>query len=501
MKAVILAAGVASRLNPLTNNVPKCMVRVCNKPLLEYQLEAYRAANIKDIYIVAGHKAEIIRNYCNQITDLNIEIIESADYKTTNNMYSLYLLREYLKGEAFVLNNADLVIDKNVVKIMVQDTRSDLIMVDTSQYNDESMKVRINEQGNIVDISKKISKGDAYGCSIDYYKFSKETSRILYDKIEDIIEKQKNLNQWTEIALQELLHAQTIIMQAVNTSGLRWVEVDNYTDLCIADWLFSNINPDLNDIDVLFIDLDGTVYLEDTLITGSKEFIETMENSGKKLYFLSNNSSKDKTQYIDKLRRFNISVDENKIILSTDGLLNFLKNKRIKSVYVVGTKALVNQIERCGIEVSMTSPEYVIIGYDTELTYEKLANANLLINMGIEMLATHCDIVCPTPHGSIPDVGAILKLLEITTGKTPKVTFGKPNASMISHILDSHNIPPERAAIIGDRLYTDMKLAENTGIKSILVLSGETTRDDVQNTDVHIDLIVSSLKAFIFANT
>ncbi|GHV66169.1 hypothetical protein AGMMS49928_00200 [Spirochaetia bacterium] len=497
MKAVILAAGIASRLRPLTTNRPKCMVRVCNKPLLEYQLDAYRRANVKDIYIVAGYEAQAIRDYCNRIADLNIHVIESVDYKTTNNMYSLYLTRDYVKNEAFILNNADLIIDGNMVNMMVQDTHPDLIMVDTSQYNDESMKIRVNENGDIIDISKKISEQDAYGCSIDYYKFSSRTSKILFDTIEDIIENQKNRNQWTEVALQLLLQNQAIKMQPINTNRLPWVEIDNYADLSIADALFSDIDANLKNIELLFLDLDGTVYLGNTIIDGSREFIEKMKKAGKSIYFLSNNSSKDKKQYVEKLKMFNIEAKEDNIILSTDGLVHYLNEKGIKSVYVVGTEALVAMIENSGISVSDVNPEYVIVGYDTELTYEKLAKAGLFINRGIEVLATHCDMVCPTPEGAIPDAGSMLKLLEAATGKTPKEIFGKPHASMIYHILEKNGIQPKHAAMIGDRMYTDMKLAENAGIKSILVLSGETTRDDVQEADIHIDLIVPSLRALL----
>jgi len=494
IKAVILAAGVASRLRPLTNNIPKCMVRIYGKSLLEYQLDAYREANIKEIFIVVGYKANLIIDYCNKIKDLNITIIENKEYLTTNNMYSLYLVKNIIKNNAFILNNADLIIEKDIVKLMVQDKRSDLIMVDTEQYNNESMKICIDNNKNIIDISKEIPKNLAYGCSIDYYKFSKEFSILLFDKIEDIIEKEKVLTKWTEVAIQDLLKSKSLIMQPISIQGKQWLEIDDYTDLEISEKLFSSIRPDLSSIDMLFIDLDGTIYLDDKLIEGSDLFIQRMKEMGKKIYFVSNNSSKSKIQYVNKLKYLNINAVEEDIILSTDGLLNYLKEKDVKTVYVVGTKALCTQIKNCGINISDINPEYIVVGYDTELTYEKLATACILLKNEVEIIATHCDLVCPTSKGVIPDIGSILKIFEVAVGKTPMIVFGKPEASMISHLLSKHNIKHEKIAIIGDRLYTDMKLAENSGIKSILVLSGETQRIDVQNTNIHLDLLVPSLR-------
>lgn len=497
MKAVILAAGIGSRLRPLTNDKPKCLVRICGKSLLEYQLDAHRVAGVKDIYIVVGYEAQAVRDYCKHIKDLNIHIVESVNYETTNNMYSLYLLREHLKGEAFILNNADLAIDNEIVNKMVQDKRQDLIMVDTSQYNDESMKISVDKKGVITDISKKIDEKNSYGCSIDYYKFSPETSKTLFAEVERTVEKEENLNQWTEVALQELMQARAISMEPIHTDGLRWMEVDNYEDLAIADMLFSDFDTTFADIDALFLDLDGTVYLGGNIIPGSDAFIQKMQKLGKKVYFLSNNSSKDKKQYVTRLKKLGIKAKEEDVILSTDGLIHYLKEKKVESVYVVGTKALSAQIEESGIRVTDEKPEYVVVGYDTELTYEKLVKASQLMHAGVEVIATHCDTVCPTDNGPVPDAGAILEMLRVTTGKEALKIFGKPEPSMVTFALDANEIDPQRAVMIGDRLYTDMKLAELAGMKSLLVLSGETSRDDIEQLEEYPTLTVSSLAKLV----
>lgn len=493
MKGVILAAGVGSRLRPLTNVKPKCLVRVCGKAMLDYQLDSYRQAGIKEVYIVTGYEGQAIQEHCKHIKDLSIHIVESVDYESTNNMYSLYLLREHLKGEAFVLNNADLVMDTDLVSRMLKSPHESLIAVDTSIYNDESMKVSARKDGSLSDISKTIPKNKAYGCSIDFYKFSKESSLTLFGEVERVIEVEKDLKQWTEVALQNLLSSGALKMLPLPIDGLRWVEIDNYDDLEIADSLFSDFDRSFSNIDALFLDLDGTVYLGSRAITGSVNFIKKMQKLGKKVYFLSNNSSKNKVQYRERLESYGVDATEEDIILSTDGLVHYLKENSIGTVYVVGTKALEQRLKAEGLKISSDTPEYVVVGYDTELTYEKLATASNLITKGVDILATHCDVVCPTENGPIPDVGAILEMLRMTTGKEPVKIFGKPTPSMINHILEEEQIPAERTVVIGDRLYTDMKLAQLAGAKSILVLSGETSRDDVEGIKRYPDLCVASL--------
>ncbi|MCT8668284.1 NTP transferase domain-containing protein, partial [Glaesserella parasuis] len=149
MKGVILAAGIGSRLRPMTDDKPKCLVKVSGKPMLEYQLDAYRMAGIKDIVIVIGYKGEHIERYCRYINDLNITIIKNEEYEETNNMYSLYLAKEHLQGEPFILNNADLVIEKEIIANMLAAKEDNLVAVDVGLYNDESMKIICDSEGYI----------------------------------------------------------------------------------------------------------------------------------------------------------------------------------------------------------------------------------------------------------------------------------------------------------------------------------------------------------------
>jgi HAD superfamily hydrolase (TIGR01450 family) len=248
---------------------------------------------------------------------------------------------------------------------------------------------------------------------------------------------------------------------------------------------------------VAFLDLDGTIYMGDNLIPGAREFLDYLEESGIFFYFLSNNSSRSKLDYVRKLSKLGITTNEGGIILSTDGVVAFLQQKRIKNIYVVGTESMRDMFIKEGFDTASDSPSFVILGFDTELTYEKLKTAALFMQDGVRLIATHPDFVCPTPEGFIPDTGAMLALFEKATNQKPYKIFGKPNPEMIAHILDKHNVTPRQVVMIGDRLYTDMELARRVGCDSILVLSGETKKDDLSSIEEHPTFVVDSVANLI----
>jgi HAD superfamily hydrolase (TIGR01450 family) len=251
---------------------------------------------------------------------------------------------------------------------------------------------------------------------------------------------------------------------------------------------------------VAFLDLDGTIYMGDDLIPGAKEFLDYLEEKGIFFYFLSNNSSRSKADYVKKLSALDIHTDEEGIILSTDGVIAYLLERNIKEIYVVGTTSMNQMFIEAGFDLESSNPSFVILGFDTEITYEKLKEAALFIQNGVELIATHPDLVCPTPDGFIPDTGAMLALFEKATNKKPLKIFGKPNPEMITHILKKHNVSPEFVVMIGDRIYTDMELARRIPCDSILVLSGETKRGDLASIEVRPTLIVESVADLIPGN-
>jgi HAD superfamily hydrolase (TIGR01450 family) len=244
---------------------------------------------------------------------------------------------------------------------------------------------------------------------------------------------------------------------------------------------------------IIFLDLDGTVYIGNTLIPGAKTFLDYLSFQSIDYFFLSNNSSRSKKDYVKKLSFLGIPTTEEQIILSTDGVIDFLLNQHVKKVFVVGTRSMREMFTKAGLDSESEHPDYVVLGYDTEITYDKLKKAAIFLQNGVKFLATHCDIVCPTPEGPVPDVGAMLALFEKATGKRPVRIFGKPNADMVNHILKKHAASPDEVVLIGDRIYTDMELANRLNCDFILVLSGETQPSDLPKLTKQPALIVDSL--------
>lgn len=244
---------------------------------------------------------------------------------------------------------------------------------------------------------------------------------------------------------------------------------------------------------IVFLDMDGTIYLGEKLIQGTKGFLSALKNKGIKYYYLSNNSSRSKADYVDKLKHLGILASTEEIILSTDGVIDFLCSRKIDKTYVVGTLSMKEMFIQAGIEVDSQTPSYIILGFDIELNYKKIKTAALLLQSGIPMLATHKDLVCPTQEGPIPDVGAMLALFKEATGKTPEKIFGKPNTEMLDYIIKKHEATADELVIIGDRIYTDMEMANQIGCDFILVLSGETKKKDLPQLKSQPALVVDNL--------
>lgn len=231
---------------------------------------------------------------------------------------------------------------------------------------------------------------------------------------------------------------------------------------------------------IFFFDLDGTIYLGDVLLPGARKILSILEKKGIVTYFLSNNSSRSKQDYVHKLSGLGIKTETERILLSTDGVIAYLKNLERADLYVVGTPSMVEMFTEAGFETASPKPRFVILGYDTELNYEKIKKAALYLKKGAGLIATHPDMVCPTPDGPVPDVGSFLAMFEAATGIAPVKIFGKPGTVMVEHILRSHGVTADEVVMVGDRLYTDKKLADNLGCDFICVLSGETTRRDIK---------------------
>ena len=258
---------------------------------------------------------------------------------------------------------------------------------------------------------------------------------------------------------------------------------------------------DLKEKKVFLLDMDGTIYLGDHLIDGVKEFLKALEDKGKRYIFLTNNSSKSKEIYVKKLKNLGIDAHEEDVFTSGEATTMYLKKqKKGAKIYLLGTKALEDEFEKEGFILEKERHrdiDYVVLGFDTTLTYEKLWGACEYISEGVEYIATHPDFNCPLADDKfMPDAGAMAAFIEASTGKTPRV-IGKPNKEIIHSIAWKYDLDKEDMVMVGDRLYTDIKTGENAGITSVLVYSGETGENDYKNSDIRADYVFDSIKDMI----
>ena len=242
------------------------------------------------------------------------------------------------------------------------------------------------------------------------------------------------------------------------------------------------------------IDLDGTTYLGSRLLPGACEFVERLRASKRRFLFLTNNPSKDAREYCEKLRRLGIVVSEREVFTSGMATVRFLLKKGLKRrIFLLGTPSLEREFTEAGFTLADDAPDYVVLAFDSTITYAKIEKAAHLLRAGVEFVATNPDLVCPTEHGYLPDCGSFMALFKAATGREPRV-IGKPNREMAHAALDLLGARPEQSAMIGDRLYTDMRMAKETGMKAILVLSGETKEADIGKSPWKPDLVLASLK-------
>lgn len=234
-------------------------------------------------------------------------------------------------------------------------------------------------------------------------------------------------------------------------------------------------------------DMDGTLYLGDRLYGFTIELLETLKATGRKYLFMTNNSSKSVEDYIKKLAGLGIAATRDDFITSSQATAYYLKQHHWgQKLYVCGTRSLKRELEREGFTVTehVDETECIVMGFDTELTFQKLHDVSylLLTREDIPYIATNPDYVCPTEFGSVPDCGSVCDMIYNATKKRP-VVIGKPSPLMPLLAMEQHGFSKEETAVVGDRIYTDVKSGLNAGITGILVLSGETTPEILEASE------------------
>ena len=245
--------------------------------------------------------------------------------------------------------------------------------------------------------------------------------------------------------------------------------------------------PVLGEKKLFLLDMDGTIYLDEDLFPGTLPFLNAVRAAGGRYLFLTNNSSRSVRAYVAKLARLGVSAGPEDFFTSVDALIVDLKGRTpYRRCYAFGTAAFREQLAQAGIPVTDRLEDGIdclLIGFDTELTFQKLEDACILLNRGVDFIATNPDWVCPTWYGSVPDCGSVCEMLFRATGRRPRV-IGKPQPAMALLALEKTGYAPQQAVMVGDRLYTDIAAGVNAGIDTAFVLSGEGTLDDLEKSDI-----------------
>lgn len=246
------------------------------------------------------------------------------------------------------------------------------------------------------------------------------------------------------------------------------------------------------------LDMDGTFYLGDKLLPGSLDFLDKLRDTNRSALFVTNNSSKSARVYEEKLKRMGVREPFLNVLTSGQAAGHYaLEHFPGQKAFVLGNEMLREELSGMGLSLEDEHPEYVILGYDTTLTYAKMTRVCDFLRAGLPYIATHPDKNCPTETGFAPDIGAIIAFIQVSTQREPDVILGKPYGGIVRDALARTGMAPGELAMVGDRLYTDIATGLNFGLTSLLVLTGETLRDDLQNSDIQPDFVVDRLASLI----
>lgn len=251
------------------------------------------------------------------------------------------------------------------------------------------------------------------------------------------------------------------------------------------------------DVKCYIVDMDGTFYLGDRLLPGALAFADAVKRKGKRFFFFTNNSSHDEEECLARLNKLGYPAEKGSVIISSHVTADFLnRNREGKSVYLVGNRNLTKDFVEAGIELTDGKPDIVVIGFDTELTYEKLDKAANYIAGGAEYIVTHPDVNCPLADGFMPDVGAFMALIEASTGRKPDLIMGKPYAFTVDYVTNLIGCKKEEIAFVGDRLETDIAIGSKNGLRSVLVFTGVTTEQMYEKSEIKATAAYENIGAF-----
>ena len=246
----------------------------------------------------------------------------------------------------------------------------------------------------------------------------------------------------------------------------------------------------------LALDMDGTIYLGSTLFPCTLPFLEKLDRLGISYSFLTNNPTKSIDAYLENLRKRGVPCRPEQMYSSTVATIDYIRTHYplAHNLFLLGTPSMIEQFEQAGFHSCSSEvedrPDVVVAAFDMSLSYERLCRCAWWVSQNLPYIATNPDWVCPTDQPTIlVDCGSICACIEAATGRKPDVVIGKPNPDILYGVLNKRGILPEEAAMVGDRIYTDVKTGLNAGALGVLVLSGETTLEMAEASDVSPSLI------------
>lgn len=253
----------------------------------------------------------------------------------------------------------------------------------------------------------------------------------------------------------------------------------------------SSLDLQLNDVERVFLDLDGTLYLGETVLPGALEFVQALRMKSIPLHFISNNTSNSRSMGMAKLQRLGFEPQDQEMYSALDSTFDYLQSQGIQFINLMAKPELEEEARERGFELwsdqvewtaqdSDLQPQAVVLAFDQTFTWYKLRWGMRHMKRGARFIATHPDTYCPAPDMYDPDIACMIAAFE-TAGCPSPTIVGKPSPLFLSTLMNNYQQDPSKCLLIGDRIYTDMVLANSLGMKSVLTLGGEATLDDLED--------------------
>lgn len=245
------------------------------------------------------------------------------------------------------------------------------------------------------------------------------------------------------------------------------------------------------------IDLDGTMYKGKEKIEAASDFVKTLQAKGIPYLFVTNNSSRMPHQVAEKLVEFDIPATTEQIFTTSQATANFIHEQNPNAkVYIIGEEGIQNACQEKGFVFDAENPDFVIVGIDRSITYEKLAKGCLAVRNGATFISTNGDIAIPTERGLLPGNGSLTSVITVSTTVQP-IFIGKPEKIIMEQALEVLGVPREDTLMVGDYYDTDIMAGMNTGMDTLLVHTGVTTKELLENYPKKPTYTINSLQEWI----